>query len=51
MMETGTFNMSDVEADKRGGPRMSLTRMRGSRGVYGWGMTRNETARRIMGRL
>ena len=31
MMETDTFNMNDVEADKRGGPHMSLTRMRSSR--------------------
>ena len=38
MMETDTFNMNDVEADKRGGPHMSLTRMRSSRSGYGWGM-------------
>lgn len=41
MMETDTFNMNDVEADKRGGPHMSLTRMRSSRSGYGWGMMNN----------
>ena len=41
MMETDTFNMNDVEADKRGGPHMSLTRMRSSRSGYGWGMMRD----------
>jgi len=41
MMSTDTFNMNTVEADKRGGPHMSLTRMRSSRSGYGLAMMNN----------
>ena len=41
MMATDTFNLNDTEAEKRGGPHMSLTRMRSSRSGFGFGAARN----------
>ena len=41
MMETDTFNLNDVEKEKRGGYHMSLTRMRSSRSGFGYDMARN----------